>query len=118
MNTASRDAAESVPLVFLAVGSSLILGSLIGAAYCAAQAWRIEADTIAWMAAAQAFLLVTASVTPMMIGLGYGNAEMRRLLRFYTSPVRVVHMRRNRPIVISPASREAPDQAEDDRRVA
>ncbi len=118
MNTVSRDAANSMPLVFLAFGSSLMLGSLIGAAYCAAQAWRIEADTIAWMAAALAFLLVTASVTPMMIGLGYGNAEMRRLLRFYTSPVRVVHMRRNRPVVISPASRETPEQVEDDRRVA
>jgi len=118
MNAASRDAADSVPLVFLAVGSSLMVGSLIGAAYCAAQAWHIEADTIAWVAAALAFLLVTASVTPMMMGLGYGNAEMRRLLRFYTSPVRVVHMRRNRPIVISPASREALNGDEDDRRVA
>ena len=115
MTAASRDAANSVPLVFLAVGSSLMVGSLIGAAYCAAQAWRIETDTIAWVAAALAFLLVTASVTPMMIALGYGNAEMRRLLRFYTSPVRVVHMRRNRPIVISPASR---DDDEDGTRAA
>jgi hypothetical protein len=79
-----------------------MVASLIGAAYCAAQAWRIEADTIAWVAAALAFLLVTASVTPMMVGLGYGNAELQRLLRFYTSPVRVVHIRRNRRIVVSP----------------
>jgi hypothetical protein len=110
MNTVSRETADSMPLVFLALGSSLMLGALIGAAYCAAQAWRIEADTIAWAAAALAFLLVTVAVAPMMIGLGYGHAEMRRLLRFYTSPVRVVHMRRNRPIVLSGPVRDDDDK--------
>jgi hypothetical protein len=115
MNTGSRETADSMPLVFLALGSSLILGALIGAAYCGAQAWRIEADTIAWAVAGLAFLLVTAAVAPMMIGLGYGNAGMRRLLRFYTSPIRVVHMRRNRPIVLSGSVR---DDDEDSSRAA
>ena len=116
MNPVSRDTAPSAPLVFLALGSALIAGALIGAAYCAAQAWHVEADAIGWLAAAVAFLLVAGSVTPMMIGLGYGNAEVRRLLSFYTSPVRVMHMRRNRPIVISPRSSTMKD--EEDSRAA
>jgi hypothetical protein len=112
MNALSRDAPNTVPLAFLAVGSSLMTGSLIGAGYCVAQAWRIEADTVGWLAAVVAFLLVSASLALMMIGLGYGATEVRRLLRFYTSPVRVVHMRRNRAIVLSGP------RAEDDEDLA
>ena len=116
MNTASRDPAMSAPLVFLAFGSTLIMGSLIGAAYCAAQAWHIEADAAGWLAAALAFLLVAGSVAPMMVGLGYGNAEVRRLLRFYTSPVRIMHKRRNRPVVLSGTPSTLDD--EEDARAA
>jgi hypothetical protein len=116
MNSVSRDSANSVPLVFLAIGSSLMVASLAGAGYCAAQAWRIEADAIGWLAAALAFLLVAGSVTPMMIGLGYGHTEIQRPLRFYTSPVRVVHMRRNRPIVLS--GRPSTLDDEEDSRAA
>ena len=114
MDPASRHTDLAAPLIFLAIGSTLIAGALVGAGYCAAQAWHIEADAIGWLAASLAFLLVAGSVTPMMIGLGYGSAEIQRLLRFYTSPVRVVHMRRNRPIVISPRS-STPDHEEDSR---
>jgi hypothetical protein len=102
-----------MPLVFLAAGSSLMVGALVGAGYSVAQAWQIETDAIGWLAASLAFLLVAASVTPMMIGLGFGSAEIQRLLRFYTSPVRVMHKRRNRPVVISGSrsmSREDDDQ--------
>jgi hypothetical protein len=116
MNTAARDPAVSAPLVFLAFGSTLMLGSLVGAGYCAAQAWHIEADAIGWLAAGLAFLLVAGAVAPMMVGLGYGNAEIRRLLRFYTSPVRIVHKRRNRPVVFSGRSSTLDD--EEDARAA
>jgi hypothetical protein len=75
-----------VPLVFLAAGSSMMAASLAGALFCLVQLWRNEGDTFGWLVAGAIFLGVCGAILPMMVALGYGRLEVRRLLRFYGAP--------------------------------
>ena len=101
MRSVPNQTAVSVPLLFLAAGSSIMAASSAGALYCLVQLWRLDGDTVGWLVASAIFTGVGGAILPMMAGLGYGRSEVRRLLRAYGSPLRVVHAGKRRHLVIS-----------------